>query len=94
MNFVLVKSFICNMKDKQKKTLKKGKKFIRNALLSNDFFYLLFIVCCFFCTLYFVPLFIKVHSIVLFTSTDLYEKNVFISITVSSQINCTEDLYV
>lgn len=32
------------MKDKQKKTLKKGKKFIRNALLSNDFFNLLFII--------------------------------------------------
>lgn len=44
MNFVLVKSFICNMKDKQKKTLKKVKKFIRNALLSNEFFNLLFII--------------------------------------------------
>ncbi len=44
MNFVPVKSFICNMKDKQKKTLKKVKKFIRNALLSNEFFNLLFII--------------------------------------------------
>lgn len=32
------------MKDKQKKTLKKVKKFIRNALLSNEFFNLLFII--------------------------------------------------